>query len=283
MLLQFVVSLFDIVSHASNFFVAVHRVLDQIFERIGAFHVLQDCIGDIGNIDAGLPAHPVCPVALIPDAVNQPGATRIGTVGRPIPGNAVRISPLGEIELKGDVLFSGYWHNEEATAAVFDDGWFRTGDLGAIDADGFLRIVGRQKEIIVTAGGKNVAPAPLEAILGANPVVGHAMIVGEGRPFVGALVTLDPAGVRQWAQDNGRATDAPLEELARDELLRATIQTSVDEASATVSRAEGIKKFTVLPEDFSEAGGELTPTLKIKRSVVEQKYARQIKHLYGKH
>ena len=215
--------------------------------------------------------------------VNQPGATRIGTVGRPIPGNAVRISPLGEIELKGDVLFSGYWHNEEATAAVFDDGWFRTGDLGAIDADGFLRIVGRQKEIIVTAGGKNVAPAPLEAILGANPVVGHAMIVGEGRPFVGALVTLDPAGVRQWAQDNGRATDAPLEELARDELLRATIQTSVDEASATVSRAEGIKKFTVLPEDFSEAGGELTPTLKIKRSVVEQKYARQIKHLYGKH
>lgn len=214
--------------------------------------------------------------------VNQPGATRIGTVGRPLPGNSVRLSDTGEIELHGLVLFDGYWHNEQATADAFDDGWFRTGDLGAIDDEGYVRIVGRAKEIIVTAGGKNVAPGPLEAILATNPLVGHAMVVGEGRPFVSALITLNPQGVEQWARDNGREGES-LEDLARDEGLRATIQTTVDEASASVSRAEGIRAFAILPEDFSETGGELTPTLKIKRAVVEDKYARQIKRLYRRH
>ncbi|WP_431841734.1 AMP-dependent synthetase/ligase [Calidifontibacter indicus] len=210
--------------------------------------------------------------------VNSPGAQRIGTVGRPIPGNAVRIADNGEIELKGAVVCAGYWQNEQATSEAFDDGWFRTGDLGALDADGYLTITGRAKEILVTAGGKNVAPGPMEEQLRAHEVIGNAVVVGEGRPFVGALITLDPEGAADWAKANNR----PVDGLATDEQLRAEIQVAVDEASSQVSHAEGIKKFVVLPDDFTEETGELTPTLKVKRHVVNEKYADQIDSIYRK-
>ncbi|BDZ59829.1 AMP-dependent synthetase/ligase [Barrientosiimonas endolithica] len=212
--------------------------------------------------------------------VNQPTMTRVGSVGRPIAGNAVRISGDGEIQLQGGVVFAEYWRNPDATAAAFDDGWFRTGDLGTLD-DGYLRITGRSKDIIVTAGGKNVAPGPMEEELRAHPVVGHAMVVGEGRPFVAALVTLDPDGVRRWAAEHGR-DGSTAEELVDDDELRAEVQGAVDRASALVSRAEGIKKFTLLADDFTEEGGELTPTLKVRRHVVEKMYADRIEELYGR-
>ncbi|MBC9955496.1 long-chain fatty acid--CoA ligase [Yimella sp. cx-51] len=210
--------------------------------------------------------------------VNGPGCQRIGTVGRPVSGNGVRIADNGEIELKGPVVFTRYWDNEQATQDAFDDGWFKTGDLGALDADGYLRITGRAKEILVTAGGKNIVPGPMEEQLRSHEVIGHAMLVGEGRPFVAALVTLDEEGVANWAKANDKSTD----NLIDDPQLLAEIQVAVDEASAMVSKAEGIRKFVVLPHDFTEETGELTATMKIKRHVVEEKYADQIAALYGK-
>lgn len=211
--------------------------------------------------------------------VNGPGCQRVGTVGRPLGGNAVRIAESGEIELRGPVIFREYWNNPEATEAAFDDGWFRTGDLGSLDADGYLRITGRQKEIIVTAGGKNVAPGPMEDSLRTHSIIGNAVVLGEARPFVSALVTLDEEGVRRWATENGR-DDSDLKALCEDPQLRAEVQYAVDEASAMVSRAEGIKKFTLLPDDFSEENGELTATLKVKRHVVEERYRDQIEAMY---
>lgn len=210
--------------------------------------------------------------------VNGPGCQRIGTVGRPVSGNAVRIADNGEIELRGPVVFTQYWQNPEATGATFDGDWFRTGDLGELDDQGYLRITGRSKEILVTAGGKNVAPGPLEESLRAHEVIGHAMLVGEGKPFIAALITLDEEGVRDWAAANGKDVD----QLTGDPQLHAEIQVAVDEASSTVSKAEGIKKFVVLPADFTEETGELTATLKIRRHVVEQKYADEIEALYTK-
>ena len=211
--------------------------------------------------------------------VNGPGVQRIGTVGRPVAGNAVRIAENGEIELRGPVVFEQYWQNSDATRDAFHDGWFKTGDLGELDADGYLRITGRAKEIIVTAGGKNVVPGPLEEQLRSHQVIGHAMLVGEGRPFVSALIALDPEGVADWASANGKQVGP---DLASDDQLRAEIQVAVDEASAAVSKAEGIRKFVVLPDDFTEETGELTATMKIKRHVVEQKYAEQIESIYRK-
>lgn len=212
-------------------------------------------------------------------AVNEPGSSKVGTVGRPVKGNAIRISDAGEIQLKGLVVFKEYWHNPDATEAAFEDGWFRTGDLGSLDANGFLTVTGRQKEIIVTAGGKNVAPGPLEESLRTDPLVGHAVLIGEGRPFISALVTLDPDGAAAWATDNGKDA-ADLVGLATDPALLSSVQTAVDQANSLVSHAEGIKKFTVVPTDFTEDGGELTATLKVKRHVVEHKYDHEIKAMY---
>lgn len=211
--------------------------------------------------------------------VNQPTMRRFGTVGRPIAGNAVRIAKTGEIEIQGGVVFEEYWNNAEATAAAFDDGWFRTGDLGSLDDDGYLRITGRAKEILVTAGGKNVAPGPLEEAVSAHDLVGSAMVVGEGRPFIAALVTLDAEAVRRWATQRGRGHD--LTELVRDDEVRAAVQRAVDEANDLVSRAEGIRKFTILPEEFTEEAGLLTATLKVRRHVVAEHYAEQIEALYA--
>ena len=213
--------------------------------------------------------------------LNRPGAIRIGTVGRPLPGTSLKIAEDGEVLIKGDQVFSGYWNNETATAAVLsDDQWFHSGDIGVLDDDGFLSITGRKKEIIVTAAGKNVAPAVLEDRMRSNPLVSQVMVVGDAKPFIAALVTLDPDAASAWAAEHG-LDDASMEELAQNEDVIAEVQSAVDDANQAVSRAEAIKAFRVLPEDLSIDGGELTPTLKVKRSVVASKYARVVEEIYG--
>ncbi|HEX4814701.1 MAG TPA: AMP-dependent synthetase/ligase [Nonomuraea sp.] len=208
-----------------------------------------------------------------PVSVNMPGANKIGTVGKPLPGVTLRIADDGEILARGRNVFAGYWKNEAATAEVIDsDGWFHTGDVGELDADGYLRITGRKKEILVTAAGKNVAPGPLEDALRAHPLVSQAMVIGDGRPFVAALITLDPEAV---------PTGASPAELRADPKVLAEIQGAVDRANATVSRAEQIRKFAILDADITEDSGHLTPTLKVKRGVVMRDFAKDIDDLYG--
>jgi long-chain acyl-CoA synthetase len=212
--------------------------------------------------------------------VNRAGAWKPGTVGQPLAGTTIAIAGDGEILAKGPQVFSGYWKNSPATAAAFADGWLLTGDVGALDDDGFLRITGRKKEIIVTAGGKNVAPAPLEDLLGAHPLVSQAVVIGEARPFIAALIAVDPDAVTQWAAEQGLG-DAPLGEILRRADLRAAVQSAVDDANRSVSRAESIRAFAVLPDGLSIESGELTPTLKVRRSVVARRYANVIEQLYG--
>ncbi|MFD5094445.1 AMP-dependent synthetase/ligase [Amycolatopsis thailandensis] len=207
---------------------------------------------------------------------------RVGTVGRPVAGTSVRIADDGEILLKGDVVFGGYFNNAEATAEALEDGWFHTGDLGELDSDGFLKITGRKKEIIVTAGGKNVAPSGLEDTIKASPLVSQAMVVGDQRPFIGALITIDEEYFPSWKSQHGKASDASVSDLADDAELRAEIQEAVDQANSAVSQAEAIKKFTILSKDFTEAGGEITPSLKLKRNIVNKNYANDIEALYKK-
>lgn len=213
--------------------------------------------------------------------LNRPGAIKIGTVGRPIPGTSLKIAEDGEVLIKGAQVFSGYWNNGAATAeALSDDQWFHSGDIGALDDDGFLFITGRKKEIIVTAAGKNVAPAVLEDRVSSNPLVSQVMVVGDAKPFIAALVTLDQDSATAWAVAHG-LDDASIGQLAQNEDLVAEVQSAVDDANRAVSRAEAIKAFRVLPQDLSIDGGELTPTLKVKRSVVASKYARVIQEIYG--
>ncbi|NMD57741.1 MULTISPECIES: AMP-dependent synthetase/ligase [Tsukamurella] len=214
--------------------------------------------------------------------VNVAGAQKIGTVGRPLAGQAAKIAEDGEILLKGSVVFRGYWRNEEATKASLEDGWFHTGDLGSIDDDGFLSITGRKKELIVTAGGKNVSPAGLEDALRSNPLISQAMVVGDAQPFIAALVTIDPEAFPQWKAANGKPEAATVSELRNDPDLLAEIDKAVAAANETVSKAEAIKKVRILPEDFSEETGEMTPTMKVKRNVVTQKYADDIAEIYAK-
>ena len=212
--------------------------------------------------------------------VNVPGAQRIGTVGQPLGGNSVRIAEDGEIELRGGVVFGGYWRNEHATREVLDDGWFRTGDLGDLDESGYLTITGRKKDLLITAGGKNVSPGPLEDRLRSHPLVSQAVVVGDGRPFIGALLTVDPQEFRKWKSAHGKSSDATVADLRDDEELRGDLQDAVDDANTTVSHAESIKRFVVLDRDLTEAGGELTATLKIKRRVVTERFADDIASLY---
>jgi long-chain acyl-CoA synthetase len=198
-----------------------------------------------------------------------------------VPGNAIRIADDGEILMKGDLVFPGYWNNEEATRDTFtDDGWFKTGDIGELDDDGFLRITGRKKELIVTAAGKNVAPTVLEDRLRAHPLVSQCMVVGDERPYIAALVTLDLEALDQWTTDVGIPKGTLKEDLLQDDRLREEIQKAVNYANAAVSQAEGIKRFEILATDFTEAGGELTPTLKLKRNIVMKEYASQVEALY---
>ncbi|GAB3374448.1 AMP-dependent synthetase/ligase [Amycolatopsis echigonensis] len=214
--------------------------------------------------------------------VNTSAAFRVGTVGRPVAGTSVRIAEDGEVLLKGDVVFGRYYNNPEATAEALTDGWFHTGDLGELDEEGFLKITGRKKEIIVTAGGKNVAPSGLEDTIKAAPLVSQVMVVGDQRPFIAALVTIDEEYFPAWKAQHGKPEAATVSELADDADLRAEIQAAVDEANKQVSHAEAIKKFTVLANDFTEAGGEITPSLKLKRNVVNKNYASDIEALYRK-
>ncbi|MBB1031163.1 long-chain fatty acid--CoA ligase [Dietzia sp. SLG310A2-38A2] len=212
--------------------------------------------------------------------VNGPGCQRIGTVGRPVAGTSVRIADSGEVELAGELIFDRYWNNEKATAEAIRDGWFATGDIGSLDPDGYLTITGRAKEIIVTAGGKNVSPGQIEDAIRAHRLVGHAVLIGEARRFVSALITVDEAELENWAAENGhggRSTG----DLVTDPELRAEIQFVVDDANRQVSHAEGVKKFVVLPRDFTEDSGELTATLKVKRHVVAERYSEEIEGLYA--
>jgi long-chain acyl-CoA synthetase len=212
--------------------------------------------------------------------VNTRLHNRIGTVGRPLPGFEVRIADDGEVLLRGGNVFTSYWRNPAATAEVLDaDGWFSTGDLGSLDADGYLRITGRKKEILVTSAGKNVSPAPLEDAVRSHPLVSQCIVVGDARPQVAALVTLDPEAVAAWLDQHGRPP-TPVADLTTDPALLAELRTAVDRANEGVSGAEEIKKFRVLPIDFTEAGGQMTPSLKLKRSVIMSEFATDVEALY---
>ncbi|MBM0275854.1 AMP-dependent synthetase/ligase [Micromonospora tarensis] len=214
-------------------------------------------------------------------AANLPTGTRIGSVGRPLPGVTVRIEDDGEILISGELIFQGYWRNEAATAETISaDGWFRTGDLGHLDADGYLSITGRKKELIVTAGGKNVAPAVLEDLVRAHPLISQCVVVGDAKPFIAALVTVDEEALPAWLESAGMPADTSIEQLREHEGLRKEIQAAIDAANQAVSKAEAIKVFRVLPHDFTEATGELTPSLKVKRQVVHKTYAAEIADIY---
>jgi long-chain acyl-CoA synthetase len=212
--------------------------------------------------------------------LNALGAQRIGSVGRPVPGHAVRIADDGEVLLKGPIIFRRYWRNETATAEALEDGWFHSGDLGELDDAGFLRLTGRKKEILVTAGGKNVAPAVLEDRLRAHPLVSQCMVVGDGRPFIGALITIDADALPGWRERAGKPAGDGVADLVDDPDLRAEVAAAVEEANKAVSRAEQIREFRILPVDFTEAGGEMTPTLKVKRAVVAKTFADDIASIY---
>ena len=211
--------------------------------------------------------------------VGLPKHFKVGTVGRPLPGVAIRIADDGEVLIRGDVVFGGYWNNPTATAeALSDDGWFSSGDIGELDDDGYLRITGRKKELIVTAGGKNVAPAVLEDRLRAHPLISQCMVVGDNQPFIGALITIDAEAFPVWRDQHGKTGEVA--DLVEDAELRAEIGTAVAEANKAVSAAEAIKKFRILPVDFTEDGGQLTPTLKLKRAVVAKEFAHEIDAIY---
>ncbi|MEU0493783.1 AMP-dependent synthetase/ligase [Nocardiopsis sp. NPDC006139] len=215
-----------------------------------------------------------------PTSVNSPEFNKIGTVGQPMPGTTIRIAEDGEILLKGDHIMVGYWNNEKASQEAFtEDGFYRTGDLGSLDDDGFLSITGRKKEIIVTAGGKNVAPAVLEDRIRAHALVSQCMVVGDNRKFIAALVTIDPESFEQWKAANKKTGGIP--ELTEDPDLVAAIQEAVDHANQAVSKAEAIKKFKILPSDFTEESGQMTASLKVKRHVVNKEWSKEIEEIYA--
>jgi long-chain acyl-CoA synthetase len=211
---------------------------------------------------------------------NRPDDFSIGSVGLPLPGSSIRIADDGEVLIKGRYIFKGYWRNQGATNEVLRDGWLHSGDIGELDDNGFLRITGRKKEMIVTAGGKNVAPAVLEDRMRAHPLISQAMVVGDNQPFIATLVTIDADEFSRWAEANGKS--GTLADHLEDEDLRTAVQEAIDDANAAVSKAESIRTFRILPEDFSIEGGELTPTLKVKRTVVADRYGPIIDEIYTK-
>ncbi|MBD3777901.1 MAG: AMP-binding protein [Micrococcales bacterium] len=215
-----------------------------------------------------------------PATVNLPGKTRIGTVGPPLPGTSVRIAADGEVEVRGPQVFTRYHGNPVATAEAFDDGWFRTGDLGSLDADGYLSITGRKKEIIVTAGGKNVAPALLEDRLRAHPLISQVVVVGDGRPFIGALVTLDAEGLPGWCSAHGREPMTVAQAMHDHEVL-ASVDQAVERANRAVSRAESIRRYRILERDLTIASGHLTPKLSVRRTHVLKDFATDVEAIYA--
>ena len=213
--------------------------------------------------------------------LNLPSALKIGSVGRPLPGTGARIESDGEILLKGPHVFAGYWNNDAATAeAMTSDGWFRTGDIGELDGEGYLRITGRKKELIVTAGGKNVAPAVLEDRLRANPIISQCVVVGDNKPYIGALITLDQDALPQILAANN-IESAPMSDLIQNADVRALVQKAVNAANEAVSNSEAIKKFVILPEDLTIDNGYLTPKMSIRRHLIVQDFAGDIEGLYA--
>jgi long-chain acyl-CoA synthetase len=214
--------------------------------------------------------------------VNRPDRNKIGTVGQPLPGVGIKIADDGEILISGKNVFPGYWRNEAASKEAFaEDGWLATGDVGELDEEGFLKITGRKKEMIVTAGGKNVAPAVLEDRLRSHALVSQCMVVGDGKPFVAALITLDPEALGPWKERHGKPADTTVAALRDDPELVADVQTAVDDANQAVSRAESIRKFRILDTDFTQEAGQLTVKLGIRRSVLLKDFAADIDALYS--
>jgi long-chain acyl-CoA synthetase len=209
-------------------------------------------------------------------SVNTLDALRLGSVGRPLPGVQVRIGEDGEILIKGPNIFNGYYRDAKATLEALVDGWLHSGDLGRLDEDGFLFITGRAKDIIITAGGKNITPSNPEHALRYNRWISQAVVLGDGRPYLVALITLDPEEAPAFAREH----DLELDEVYRSELMHAEIQTAIDAVNSHYAPVEQIKRFEILPEDFSQPTGELTPTLKVKRNIVQQKYAETIDAIY---
>jgi len=216
-----------------------------------------------------------------PATVNLAEKSKIGTVGPALPGVGIRLGEDGEIEVRGINVFKEYWRNPEATAEAFNDGWFRTGDIGTFDDEGFLTITGRKKEIIVTAGGKNVAPAALEDPIRANPIVGQVVVVGDQKPFIAALITLDSEMLPTWLANNDLPADMSLADAAKNPKVRAEIQQAIDRANKGVSRAESIRKFTILDTEWTEASGHLTPKMSIKRNVIMTDFADAVDEIYN--
>jgi long-chain acyl-CoA synthetase len=215
-----------------------------------------------------------------PATVNIPEKVKIGTVGPPLPGVSIRIADDGEILIQGVNILKGYHDNEQATLDALQDGWFRTGDLGELDRDGYLKITGRKKEILVTAGGKNVAPGVLEDRLRAHPIISQCLVVGDGKPFIAALVTLDEEMLPGWAANNGLGA-LTVEQARTHETVLAEVQSAVDDANKAVSKAESIRKFSILGEDFTEDNGTLTPSLKLKRNIIMRDFEDEVEALYG--
>lgn len=215
-----------------------------------------------------------------PVTVNTPEKIKIGTVGRPVPGNEIKLGEDGEILVKGVCVFKGYYNREDLTEDAFVDGWYATGDLGTIDEDGFLTITGRKKEILVTASGKNVAPGLMEDRVRSVPIVSQCVVVGEGRPYVGALVTVDEEALPGWLERHNLPADTKIEDLVENKDLLADIQEGIDSANDTVSRAESIRKFRVLTTDLTEETGHLTPSLKIRRQIVLKDFQDEVEKLY---
>jgi long-chain acyl-CoA synthetase len=212
--------------------------------------------------------------------MNLTTAQRIGSVGQPIPGQTIKIADDGEVLIKGGIIMKGYWQNDAANKDAFtSDGFFKSGDLGSLDKDGFLSIIGRKKELIVTSGGKNVAPAVLEDRVKSHPLISQCLVVGDNKPFIAALITIDPDAIKPWIIAN-KKDGATVADLVNDPDLIAVIQTAVDDANKAVSRAESIRKFTILPVDFTLAGGQLTAKLSVKRHVVGEQFANEIAALY---
>jgi long-chain acyl-CoA synthetase len=216
-----------------------------------------------------------------PAMIGRPDSLKIGKVGRVLPGTGIKIADDGEIWLRGNNILRGYWRNPTATAAAMEGEWFKTGDIGELDEDGFLSITGRKKELLVTAGGKNVAPAPLEDPIRAVPIVGQAVVIGDKRPFVAAIISLDPEMLPIWLANNGADKEMSLTQAAKSPIVLAEIQKAIDRVNKNVSRAESIRKFVVVDQELSEESGHLTPSLKIKREAVLRDFAPAIAELYG--
>lgn len=206
---------------------------------------------------------------------------KIGKVGRALPGTGIKIAEDGEVWLRGINVMRGYWRNESATREAFEGDWFKSGDIGELDEDGFLTITGRKKEILVTAGGKNVAPAPIEDPLRAHPLIGQVVVIGDAKPFIGALISLDPEMVPVWTQNNGITEKLTLAEAAKHPAIKAEIQKAIDEVNTKFSQAEQIREFEILDVELTEASGHLTPSLKIKRAAVMRDFAIHVDRIYS--